>query len=180
MEKRATKNVQLVLQHCCKTSWIAMLRVSPPTFKPVINLICCKTCFMWVVKRATSLFNSFSAMLQNKLQFFVARFFVPLHALTFSVAVSRTTPSYDPNAREGAAHCTYLSGNLGWADGTLIYLRTEASREVISSTRESKRKGAKQERMNNAWATPKLVALIPSFSFFFLFFSLNASYSLSS
>ena len=30
-EKRATKNVQLVLQHCCKTSWIAMLRVLPPT-----------------------------------------------------------------------------------------------------------------------------------------------------
>ena len=28
--KRATKNVQLVLQHCCKTCWIAMLRVLPP------------------------------------------------------------------------------------------------------------------------------------------------------
>ena len=31
-EKRATKNVQLVLQHCCKTSWIAILRVLPPMF----------------------------------------------------------------------------------------------------------------------------------------------------
>ena len=30
-EKRATKNVQLVLQHCCKTSWIPMSRVLPPT-----------------------------------------------------------------------------------------------------------------------------------------------------
>ena len=31
-----------------------------PTFKPVLknNLICCKTGFMWVVKCATSLFNS--------------------------------------------------------------------------------------------------------------------------
>ena len=36
-----------------------MLRVLPPTFKPVNNLICCKTGLMWVVKRAISLFNSF-------------------------------------------------------------------------------------------------------------------------
>ena len=64
---------------------------------------------MWVVKRATSLFNSFfAAMSQNKLQFFVARFFVALHALTFSMAVSQTTPSYDPNAREGAFHYTFF------------------------------------------------------------------------
>ena len=36
-----------------------MLRVLPPMFKPVNNLICCKTGLMWVVKRAISLFNSF-------------------------------------------------------------------------------------------------------------------------
>ena len=30
-EKQATKNVQFVSQHCCKTSWIAMLRDLPPT-----------------------------------------------------------------------------------------------------------------------------------------------------
>ena len=41
MEKQATKNVQLVLQHFCnKTSWIVMLRVLPHTFKPFNNLIC--------------------------------------------------------------------------------------------------------------------------------------------
>ena len=34
--KTATKTVQLVLQHCCKTSWKAMLRGSPLTFKPVL------------------------------------------------------------------------------------------------------------------------------------------------
>ena len=34
-----SKNVQFVFQHCCKTSWIAMLRVSPPTFKPVSQQI---------------------------------------------------------------------------------------------------------------------------------------------
>ena len=36
-----------------------MLRVLPPSFKPVKNLICCKTGLMWLVKRATLLFSSF-------------------------------------------------------------------------------------------------------------------------
>ena len=53
------KNVQLVLQHCCTTSWKAMLCVLLTAFKPDNNLICCKTGLMWLVKRATSLFNSF-------------------------------------------------------------------------------------------------------------------------
>ena len=38
-EKWATENVQLVLQHCCRTSWIAMLHVLPPTS----NLSCNKS-----------------------------------------------------------------------------------------------------------------------------------------
>ena len=43
------------------------------------NLIGCKTGFnvTWVVKRATSLFKSFAAILQNKLPVFVARFTAP-------------------------------------------------------------------------------------------------------
>ena len=49
--------MELVLQHCGKTSWIALLLVLPLTFKPFNNLICCKTGLMWVVKCATSLFN---------------------------------------------------------------------------------------------------------------------------
>ena len=32
-----------------------MLRVLPPTLKPVNNLICCQRGLIWVVKRATSL-----------------------------------------------------------------------------------------------------------------------------
>ena len=36
-----------------------MLHVLPLMFKPFNNLICCKTVLMWVVRRATSLFNSF-------------------------------------------------------------------------------------------------------------------------
>ena len=50
---------QLVLQHCCTTSWKAMLCVLLSAFKPDNNLICCKAGLMWLVKRATSLFNSF-------------------------------------------------------------------------------------------------------------------------
>ena len=37
--KTGNINVQLVLQHCCKTSWIAMLRVLPPKIKPVLQQI---------------------------------------------------------------------------------------------------------------------------------------------
>ena len=59
-EKRATKNVQL--------------RVLPPTFKPVNNLICCKTGLMGVVKRATSLFNSFCSNVARQ----VVRFLLPV------------------------------------------------------------------------------------------------------
>ena len=40
-----------------------MLRVLSPPFEPVNNLICCKTGLKWVVKRATSLLNSFEAIL---------------------------------------------------------------------------------------------------------------------
>ena len=43
-----TINVQLVLQHCCKTSWNAMLHILLPTNQPglatnqvVVKLICC-------------------------------------------------------------------------------------------------------------------------------------------
>ena len=51
-----------------------MLRVLPPKFKPVNNLICCKTGFMWMVKRATSLFNSFCSNVAKQ----VARFLLPV------------------------------------------------------------------------------------------------------
>ena len=75
-EKRATKKVKLVLQHCCKTSWIAMLRVLPPTFNTVNkNLICCKTCLMWVENAQHRCSTSFAAMLQNKLHVFCCPFF---------------------------------------------------------------------------------------------------------
>ena len=72
--KRATKNVQLVLQHCCKPSWIAMLRVLPPMFDPVLQEIRLQGLSSWVVKRATSLFNSFCSHVAKQ----IARFLLPV------------------------------------------------------------------------------------------------------
>ena len=37
--KMSKKNMQLVLQHCCKKTWKAKLRVLPPTFKPFLQQI---------------------------------------------------------------------------------------------------------------------------------------------
>ena len=45
-----------------------MLRVLPVTFKPVNNLICCKTGLMWLVKRATSLYNSFCSNVSRQVR----------------------------------------------------------------------------------------------------------------
>ena len=72
--KRATKNVQLVLQHCCKPSWIAMLRVLPPMFDPLLQEIRMQGLFSWVVKRATSLFNSFCSHVAKQIE----RFLLPV------------------------------------------------------------------------------------------------------
>ena len=64
--KRATTKVQLDLQHCCKMSWLSMLRVLPPTRKYLATLFvmggkarnitiqlvlqnCCKTSCTFVV-----------------------------------------------------------------------------------------------------------------------------------
>ena len=51
----------------------------PPTVKPVINLICCKTGLMWVVKRVHLYSTRFAAMLQEKLHVFCFRFFRTLN-----------------------------------------------------------------------------------------------------
>ena len=66
--------MQLVLQHCCRTSWIAMLCVLPP----MSNLSCdksgCRQVWAWVVKHATSLFNLFCSNVARQ----VARFLLPV------------------------------------------------------------------------------------------------------
>ena len=52
-----------------------MLRVLQPMFKPVINQICCKTGFTWVVKRATPLFHSFCSNVAKQVTCFLLPFF---------------------------------------------------------------------------------------------------------
>ena len=72
--KKATKNVQLFLEHCCKTSWIAMLRVLPPTKTNLATLFIARQVRTWVVKRATSVFNWFCSNVAKR----VARFLLPV------------------------------------------------------------------------------------------------------
>ena len=77
LSKLGTKNVQLVLQHCCKTKWIAMLCVLPTTFEPVFQQYKVER-FSWSVKRATSLnFHLVlqHCMLQNKLHVLCSPFY---------------------------------------------------------------------------------------------------------
>ena len=66
------KKVQLVLQHCCKTSWKAMLRALPPTFKSFSQQIkvaasCLNTDF-WLDKitRESHHTQELRQLLQNK------------------------------------------------------------------------------------------------------------------
>ena len=79
--KTENKNMRLVLQHCCKTSWIAMFRLLPPVFKPVNNLICCKTGLMWVGKRPTLLVNSFCSNVTRQVKCFSCPFLRTLNYL---------------------------------------------------------------------------------------------------
>ena len=56
-----------------------MLRVLPLTFKPVNNLICCKTGLMWVVKRTSIAIQLFlQQYCEKSCMFFVVRFSAPL------------------------------------------------------------------------------------------------------
>ena len=97
-----------------------MLRVLPPLLKPANNLICCKTGLMWVVKRATSLFNSFCSKVANLLHVFCCPFFRILsHAFAFSDLDECTSspPVCDLNAdctnTRGSYLCTCKAGFSG-------------------------------------------------------------------
>ena len=63
------KNVQLFLQHCCKTSWIANVARLTTHIKPVLKQIRLQGLFSCVVKRATSLYRTlkFSACVSNEI-----------------------------------------------------------------------------------------------------------------
>ena len=69
--KTGNRNVKPVLPHCCKTSWIALLRVLPPMFEPVLQQIRLRGFFFRDWQNAQHGYSTrFSAMLQNKLHVF--------------------------------------------------------------------------------------------------------------
>ena len=72
--RRQQKNAQPFLQHCCKTSSIAMLCVLPPTKTNLATWFVARQVRTWVVKRATSVFNSFCSNVAKR----VARFLLPV------------------------------------------------------------------------------------------------------
>lgn len=93
--KTGDKNAQLVLRLCSKTRWIAMLHVLPHTFEAALQQIRLQGFYYWVVKGATSLFNSFGAKSQNKLRVFVARFMLYLN---FKVPFGRQAQGKAPHS----------------------------------------------------------------------------------
>ena len=80
-EKSATKNMQLLLQHCCKTSWLEMLRVLPLTSNMLCNKSgCCVLPSGW--QNAQRRFSTrFAAIIAKQ----VARFCCPFYR-SFSVS----------------------------------------------------------------------------------------------
>ena len=66
-----------------------MLRSLPPTFKPVNNLICCKTGLMWVAKRATSLFNLLYSNVARQVARFLLQVFTHLYLFNWRVHLVR-------------------------------------------------------------------------------------------
>ena len=82
--KRATKNIQ----HCCKTSWIAMLRVLPPNKKNLGTDYVLRHVRTMVVKRAISPCNSFYSNVAKQ----VARSLLPLKYLKSVTLLIRRLP----------------------------------------------------------------------------------------
>ena len=82
-----------------------MLRVSPPTsVKPANNLICCKTGLIWVIKRTTTLFNSFCGNVARQ----VARFLLPVCPSLKGRA--RHTPQSDTCLSKHVPKAKFLTG----------------------------------------------------------------------
>ena len=82
-EKRATCFVTLL-----RNELIAMLRVLPPTYQPVLQQVRLQGFFPWVIKRGTSLFNSFCSKVAKQLS---CTFFVALLPVTQVVHVVNIT-----------------------------------------------------------------------------------------
>ena len=73
--KTSRKNGQLVLWLCCKRSWIGMLCVLPPTKTNLATLFVARQVRTWVVKRTTSLLNSFCSNFTKQVAHFCRPFY---------------------------------------------------------------------------------------------------------
>ena len=85
---------------------IPMMGFLPPTFKPVNNLICCMSGLMWVVKRATSLFNSFCYNVTRQ----VARFLLLVFPY-LQVMLDKTICNDDFQGNTALQHCCDVVSN---------------------------------------------------------------------
>ena len=95
-----------------------MLRVSPPTsVKPVNNLICCKTGLIWVMKRTTTLFNSFCGNVARQ----VARCLLPVCPSLKGRA--RHTPQSDTCLSKHVPKAKFLTGWYVASTEWLLYIR---------------------------------------------------------
>ena len=82
------KSLVKVLKNGQQTRWMAMLRVLPPTFKPVNNLICCKTVLMWDGKTRNIAIELVCSNVARQ----VARFLLPVFPyLYYSVLCNHQT-----------------------------------------------------------------------------------------
>lgn len=137
--------MHLVLQRCCGTGWVAMLRVLPLTFKPVNNLICCKTGLMWVVKRKTSLFNLFcSGVAGWRLHVFCCLFFRTLRVVARLLLVTGKTQSSSPSPCFVPGELGPLAGDEGGGGG-------EEKGIGICNCRSSRRRTTLEKRSREAW-----------------------------
>ena len=76
--KTGSKNMQLVFQYCCKTPSGKAIFYHPRSYLLTTSVTHCKAGLMRVVKRATSLFNSFGSNVAKQAAcFFYARFTAP-------------------------------------------------------------------------------------------------------
>ena len=116
-----------------------MSRVLPPWIKAVNNLICFKTGFMWVVKRATSLFNSFCSNVAKQVACFLLPVFPYLKNLLYLFKVVLSTSkhlqaSFQGSKRTDVPHpnCTTQKKLINYKT-IILYFEEIEKREMIKS-----------------------------------------------
>ena len=159
--------MQLVLRHCCKTAWIAMLRVLPPTNKTCLATNQVVNRFEQGWQNGQHRFSTrLVAMLQNKLHVFVARF---TEALVIFVVIY-------PGCRSGAWRWRARPGTSGARTSERWKSAGGGRRNAAGNTR--KRTTAGTGKLTERFRIFEINSKLPScmfmlFHFNFLFGDLN-------